>query len=186
MTSLHLEKTIKLDRLLADAVKPIKILAALSWPREAETRFLDGWRKGQPALPEVRLDPPDHSGEIELLESIQAQCDRGHPLDNLIYKTARSYASAARMLGAIGNPAFTTHSIELYGRPDDTYKTQDFTALDAADFFLAKTDDLLGGYVVPPPGCREGRRCGKGDGSGVSGDGSDGTGQGAEVATKEV
>ncbi len=54
------------------------------------------------------------------------------------------------MLGAIGTAAFTTHSIELYGKPDDSYKTQDFTALDAADFFLEKTDEMLGSYVVPP------------------------------------
>jgi uncharacterized protein (TIGR02421 family) len=54
------------------------------------------------------------------------------------------------MLAAIGTPDFTNYSIELYGKPNDNYKTQDWTALDAADFFLRKTDELLGGYVVPP------------------------------------
>jgi len=150
MNASRLEKTIEHDALLADTVQPIKILSALAWPREAEAKFLKGWRTGKPELPDITLEPKDFSKQIEVLEGIQSKCDREHPLDNLIFKTARSYASAARMVGAIGTPAFTTHSIELYGKPDDTYKTQSFTALDAADFFLQKTDELLGSYVVPP------------------------------------
>lgn len=150
MNPSRLEKTIEHDALLSDTVKPIRILSALAWPPGAEVKFLEAWRAGRPELPDVRLEPQDFSKEIEILESLQSKCDRAHPLDNLIFKTARSYESAARMLGAIGTPAFTTHSIELYGRPDDTYKTQNFTAVDAADFFLQKTDELLGSYVVPP------------------------------------
>jgi uncharacterized protein (TIGR02421 family) len=122
----------------------------LSWPSEAETRFLETWRAGKPELPVVELEPQDYRKQIEVLEGIQSHCDRGHPLDNLIFKTARSYASAARMLGAIGTPDFTSYSIELYGKPNDVYPTQDWTALDAAEFFLNKTDELLGGFVVPP------------------------------------
>ena len=87
---------------------------------------------------------------LKVPETIQSRCDRKHPLDNLIFKTARSYTSAARMLGAIGMPEFTGYSIELYGKPNDVYKTQNWTAVDAAEFFLARTDELLGNYVVPP------------------------------------
>jgi uncharacterized protein (TIGR02421 family) len=148
--STRLEKTLEHDRLLAETVKPIRILSALAWPREAETAFLHSWRAGKPALPNVILEPQDFTREIEALESMQDKCDRAHPLDNLIFKTARSYASAARMLGAIGTPGFTSHSVELYGKPDDRYRTQDFTAIDAAEFFLQKTDELMGSYVVPP------------------------------------
>ena len=118
MNSSRLEKTIEHDRLLAETVKSVRILGALAWPRDAETRFLGNWREGKPALPDVSLQPQDFSKEIEALEFMQGKCDRGHPLDNLIFKTARSYTSAARMLGAIGTPAFTGHSIELYGKPD--------------------------------------------------------------------
>lgn len=134
---------------LAAIVQPIKILRALAWPGETEARFLERWRARKPELPRVTLTPQVFSDEIAQLEKLQSKCDRGHPLDNLVYKTARSYASAARMLGAIGTPAFTAHSIELYGKPNDIYKTQDWTAIDAADFFLARTDELLGHYVVP-------------------------------------
>ena len=149
METAQLEKTVEHDAVLAKTVRNIKILGALVWPAEAEARFLRAWRAGKPALPDVETLPQDLSGEIEVLESLQARCDRAHPLDNLIFKTARSYASAARMLAAVGTPAFTAHSIALYGKPDDRYRTQDFTALDAADFFLQKTDELLGSYIVP-------------------------------------
>jgi uncharacterized protein (TIGR02421 family) len=150
MNSSHLKIISEHDTLLAETVAPIKILAALVWPRQAEAKFLQSWRAGRPELPEVKLQPLDYSKEICVLETIQSRCDRKHPLDNLIFKTARSYASAARMLGAIGTPEFTGYSIELYGKPNDVYKTQDWTAVDAADFFLARTDELLGNYVVPP------------------------------------
>lgn len=143
------EKVIKYDALLADIVQPIKMLSALSWPLEAEARFLGAWRAGKPELPQVRHEQRNYSKEIEALESLPSSCDRGHPLENLVFKTARSYISAARMLGAIGSPDFTDYSIELYGKPNDIYPTQNWTALDAADFFLAKTDELLGNYVVP-------------------------------------
>ena len=146
----RLEKAIEQDALLVQIVQPIKILSALSWPADAETKFLECWRAGKPELPVVHLEQQDYSTQIEALGLIQSRCDRAHPIENLIYKTARSYASAARMMGAIGTADFTNYSIELYGKPNDTYKTQDWTAMDAADFFLSKTDELLGGYVVPP------------------------------------
>jgi len=146
----RLEKIIELDALLVETVRPIKILNALTWPASVETKFLASWREGKPSLPVVHLEQPDYRTQIEALDAIKLRCDRGHPLDNLIFKTARSYSSAARMLGAIGTSEFTNYSIELYGKPNDKYKTQDWTALDAADFFLNKTDELLGGYVVPP------------------------------------
>jgi len=150
MSLSRLDKTIEHDAVLVKTVQPIKILGALSWPQEVERSFLNDWRAGNPRLPTVNLEQQDYSEQIGALEHIQSQCDRGHPLDNLIFKTARSYSSAARMLGAIGTPDFTNYSIELYGKPNDNYKTQDWTALDAAEFFLDKTDELLGGFVVPP------------------------------------
>ncbi|MGB5282757.1 MAG: tyrosine/phenylalanine carboxypeptidase domain-containing protein, partial [Arenicellales bacterium] len=134
----RLEKIIEKDALLIQTVQPIKILGALSWPSDIETKFLESWHRGKPELPDVHLEQQNYSKQIEALEVIQSRCDRARPLDNLILKTARSYTSAARMLAAIGTPGFTNYSIELYGKPNDNYKTQDWTALDAADFFSGK------------------------------------------------
>ncbi len=57
MSTSRLDKTIEHDAVLADTVQPIKILGALTWPREAEARFLEAWRAGKPELPKVRLEP---------------------------------------------------------------------------------------------------------------------------------
>lgn len=149
MSDSALNKTMELDAALAAAVKPINVLKALKWPAETEAVFLERWRAGKPELPEVELAGQDCSKAVESLAVLAARCDRANPLENLIFKTAGSYASAGRMLGAIGTPAFTVHSIEIYGKPDDAYKTQDFTALGAAEFFMQTTDALLGSYAVP-------------------------------------
>ena len=144
-----LNRTMELDAALAAAVRPISILKALRWPAAVEAVFLQNWRAGKPQLPEVSLARQDHTQAIESLAALQTRCDRANPLENLIFKTAASYESAGRMLGAIGTPAFTQHSIELYGKPDDHYRTQDFTALSAAEFFMQTTDALLGGHALP-------------------------------------
>ena len=109
MKDSRLEKIIEKDALLVQTVQPIKILGSLLWPADAETRFLDSWRAGNPELPDVQLKRKDYSKQIEALTHIQASCDRGDPLDNLIFKTARSYTSAARMLSAMGTPDFTKY-----------------------------------------------------------------------------
>jgi uncharacterized protein (TIGR02421 family) len=150
MSDVHLQSALELDRDLAHAVRRIRVLKNLEWPGTAEETFLKSWSAGTPALPDVRLEPVDYTRELGALEAIESQCDRGHPLGNLVYKNARSYAIVARMLGAIGTPEFTRQSILLYGRPDDVYRTQDWTGVDAAEFFLTVTDELLRGSVIPP------------------------------------
>lgn len=149
MISPRLQKCLELDQRLALASEPIKVLSALSWPRQVEAEFLAAHRAGRPQLPKVQLEPVPHENALAELEEIQHDCDREHPLDDFIFRTARSYSSAARMLGAIGTPDFTRYSIELYGRPDDIYRNQELTAKDAAEYFLTRTDELLGGRVVP-------------------------------------
>jgi uncharacterized protein (TIGR02421 family) len=143
------ERALALDTELAAAARSVRILEHLAWPGDTGDRFLAAWRAGRRELPEVNLAPVQHTDAIAALESIAARCDPGHPLSNLVLKTAESYAAAGRMLGAIGTPEFTRWSITLYGRPDDVYHTQDWTGLDAARFMLDTTDELCNGRVVP-------------------------------------
>ncbi len=132
-----------IDDELADLSRSIRVLSNLTWPKDRQARFLEAWRAGRPELPEVELPPVDHSAEIEALTTLMARCDRDHPLGDLLFKTAWSYATAARMLGAIGTPAFTEHSVALYGRPDHVYERQNMSAMDGAASILDVTDDLL-------------------------------------------
>ncbi len=131
-----------LDAELLEIAGSIRVLSSLTWPREEESRFLEGWRVGSPRLPEVEPAPPDHHAEIEALEAIMARCDRSHPMGSHLYKTAWSYLTAARMVAAIGTPEFTQHSVRLYGRPDFVYERQGLSAASAAEPLLEVTRQL--------------------------------------------
>ena len=144
-----LDKILDIDRRLARIAPRVRVLSALAWPAALEHEFLQGWRAGRPALPRVELQPATLGSEISALEDLMGRCDRGHPLGILLWKTARSYLDAARMLKGIGTPDFTRWSVALYGRPDDRYRTQAITGVDAAEFFLRTTDELLGGREIP-------------------------------------
>ena len=140
----------ELDSALPGLIRKIRVLEALAWPDGIEQEFLRQWRTGKAQLPKVALQPRDHSTDIAALEAFIGQCDQGHPAGHFLATTARSYATAGRMLGAIGTPAFTRYSSALYRRPDFFYPKQKLTMLDAARFFLTTTDALLGGDQIPP------------------------------------
>ena len=140
----------ELDAALPGLTRKIRVLDALSWPDGVEEDFLTKWRGGRAELPRVQLQPRDHSADIAALETFISQCDVGHPAGNYLAMTARSYATAGHMLGAIGTPAFTQYSSALYRRPDFYYTRLQLSMLDAARFFLETTDALLGGARIPP------------------------------------
>lgn len=135
---------------LPTLTRKIRVLEALTWPEGTEESFLKNYRTGRTQLPNITLHPRDHTAEIEALEHFITQCDPAHPASNYLAMTARSYATAARMLGAIGTPDFTHYSSALYRRPDFYYTNQKLSMLDAAHFFLKTTDALLGGARIPP------------------------------------
>jgi uncharacterized protein (TIGR02421 family) len=140
----------ELDAALPDLTRKIRVLDALSWPDGIEEDFLAKWRGARAELPKVELQPRDHSADIAALETFISRCDVGHPAGNFLAMTARSYATAGHMLGAIGTPAFTQYSSALYRRPDFYYTRLQLSMLDAARFFLKTTDALLGGARIPP------------------------------------
>ncbi len=147
-----LTEAIQLDTELVELVRPIQVLRHLVWPRELEARFLDRWRSGNPALPEVSYTPPDHRSRIESLERLMERCDTGHELGRFLQDTAWSYATAARMIQGSGTPDFVAHALRLYGPPNQSYATQSFGGLEAAETLLRSCDELLdGGQIDLPP-----------------------------------
>ncbi len=134
----------RLDGELVRAARTIRLLDRLRWPDEERDRFLDGWRAGNPSLPVVEARPATHPESKAALESVMAEADRSHPLGEFIHSTARCYHTLARMMEAIGTPAFTERSVELYGRPDYVYERQGTSALRLADGLLELTDEILG------------------------------------------
>ena len=138
------------DRELAAIGRRIRVLKAIDWPLALEERFLEGWRRGQPKLPEPGSQPKVHAAEMSALKDLMRKLDRGHPVGNWLYKSAWSYHVAASMLAGIGTPEFTRCSTLLYGRPDFRYRSQDVTNADSAQEMLAITDELVGNQKLPP------------------------------------
>ncbi len=141
---------VECDQELAAIGRRIKVLKAIDWPLPLEERFLDGWRRGQPKLPDAPSQPKMHTAEMSALKGLMRKLDRGHPVGNWLYKTAWSYHAAASMLAGIGTPEFTRCSALLYGRPDTRYRSQDVTNADSAQEMLAITDELVGNQKLPP------------------------------------
>ncbi len=143
------QKIQTLDAELIHNSRKIRVLSALSWPNEKEEEFLKSWKKGNPQLPHIHIQPPDIKDAVANLESIVKKCDQDDPVERFIAETAQSYAYAGHMLMQVGTPAFTEFSIKIYGRPDTVYKLQGITAVEGAKFFLEVTDTLLGSGAIP-------------------------------------
>jgi uncharacterized protein (TIGR02421 family) len=140
----------KLDNALVQAAKKIKVLKVLAWPADAEVKFLEGWRKNNPQLPAINIQPPDVNDSVKELDAIVHKCNQEDPVEKFIAETALSYANAGRMLMNVGTPEFTRYASIIYGRPDAVYKLQGFTAVDGAKFFLDVTESLLGNPHIQP------------------------------------
>ncbi|HEY3404688.1 MAG TPA: flavohemoglobin expression-modulating QEGLA motif protein [Ohtaekwangia sp.] len=147
---MNISKIQRLDESLVKASKKIKVLSALAWPAGAEQKFLEEWRKGNPKLPEVKINPPDLTTNVNELEGIARQCDQEDPVEKFLCETATSYANAGRMIMHVGTREFTTYSTKIYGRPDYVYKLQGISAVDGAKFFLDVTHKLLGNPHIQP------------------------------------
>lgn len=127
-----------IDAQVVNASKNIKVLSRLSWPAGVMTRFLDGWRRGNPALPEVEYDVGDDLVEtIQVLSGIQKELQAyDDPIADYISKTAASYTTLCELLQSVGTNAFTEFSRTLYGSPGDLLADGSVNNLDAARHFL--------------------------------------------------
>lgn len=149
-----LEQFAELDARLVEAAKDVKVLSGLSWPRKVAEEFLAGWHAGDPRLPEIDARRPKFTRNIRELEAIMAECDRDHAVGRFLFRTARSYLTAARMMEAVGTAAFTERSLELYGGPKDPVGPGQISNLEAAEQFLALTDDFRdAGYIAEQDYC---------------------------------
>jgi uncharacterized protein (TIGR02421 family) len=137
-----IEKHAELDRRLTAAVRPIRILDAVSWPAPVQERFLADWRVGKIWMPKVEYVRQDWNGVREELDAVEAQLDVNHPLGRYLQRTAESWRVATLMLDAIGTPEVTPHSTRLYGRPGHALPGDGPTNLEAAQHFITLADEL--------------------------------------------
>jgi hypothetical protein len=59
------KKIEKLDSALVQASKKIKVLNTLTWPAGIEENFLERCKRGNPKLPEIKIQPPDLTESVK-------------------------------------------------------------------------------------------------------------------------
>jgi uncharacterized protein (TIGR02421 family) len=138
----QLEFHADLDRRLVAAVRGIRLLGAISWPAPTQASFLAQWHDGKASLPQIEYAKADHSDARAEILAVHDAADPQHPVGDYIRRSAQSWRVATEMLDAVGTPAFTTHSIELYGRPGSTVPGSTLSNLDAARHFIRLADEL--------------------------------------------
>jgi uncharacterized protein (TIGR02421 family) len=137
-----------LDARLLEAVRGIRVLSAVSWPASRERKFLDALAGGRETVPKIEYARRDLSEQRAELEKIANEADASHPMGDYLRRSACSWGVAAQMLEALGTDRVTAHSIELYGRPQDTLPGGGQTNLDAAHYFLPIAEKLGDGLAA--------------------------------------
>jgi uncharacterized protein (TIGR02421 family) len=131
-----------LDARLVAAVRGIRLLAAVSWPAEAQETFLGAWRVGRIHLPTITYPRDDYTEVRAELEAVAKAADPDHPLGQYLLRTAESWRIATRLLDAAGTHRITAYSTRLYGRPVEMLPGNGPTNLEAAQHFITLADDL--------------------------------------------
>ncbi len=147
----RIERMSAIDARLVSVAKRIRILGTLSWPSHLLETFLDGWRRGDPALPDPPTPPTHHDENLRALTALRSGIDQRDPIGRFLDDTAGSYAMAARMLDVRGTPEFLELGRALYGMPGDPLPGNKLTHLDAAEQLLAATASLKDAGVQLEP-----------------------------------
>ena len=131
-----------LDARMVTAVRGIDLLATVSWPAPVQTDFLAARERGNLQMPTIVYPSQQHASVRAELEAIGAETDPTHPLGAYISRTCESWRVATLLLESLGTAEITEHSIRLFGRPGDRLPGDGPTNIDAAQHFIAISDEL--------------------------------------------
>ncbi|HEY5782571.1 MAG TPA: flavohemoglobin expression-modulating QEGLA motif protein [Lysobacter sp.] len=131
-----------LDARMVAAVRDIKLLALASWPADKEAGFLAHYARGCVKLPQIEYPKLDFSEVRSELDAIAQAADPHHPLGHYVADSARSWGVAAALCEALGTPAVTDYSIQLFGHPGMALPGDGPTTLEAAHHFITIADEL--------------------------------------------
>ena len=138
-----------LDERLVKAVRGIRLLSLASWPADAQARFLAGVARGQPALPAIEYPRLDFGDARRELAAIAAAADPAHPLGCYLRDSVHSWDTAAQLLESLGTPTVTTHSVALFGTPEECLPGDGPSTREAAGHFIAIANDLDHELLAP-------------------------------------
>ncbi|QSX78952.1 flavohemoglobin expression-modulating QEGLA motif protein [Agrilutibacter solisilvae] len=131
-----------LDQRMVRAVRGIRLLALVSWPASAQKHFLNEAAQNRYALPVIEYPKLDFAEARRELDAVMDEAEHGHPMGQYLLGSARSWSIAAELLESLGTNAVATHSIRLYGRPDDPLPGNGPTTTEAAQHFIDIADEL--------------------------------------------
>ena len=125
-----------LDARMVRAARGIRLLAMVSWPAEVQTAFLERYARGDASLPKVVYPKLDFSDARREFDAIAKLADKSHPLGRYLCESTNSWGIAAELLGVLGTPEVTTHSVRLFGRPDEPLPGNGPSTREAARHFI--------------------------------------------------
>lgn len=138
-----------LDTRMVKAVRGIRLLSMVSWPADEQQRFLGTYARGAALLPQHVYPKHDFSEARRELDVISAEADPAHPLGHYIVDSARSWSIAAELLECLGTNEVMTHSVRLFGRPDEKLPGDGPTTREAARHFIDIANELDRELLAP-------------------------------------
>ena len=141
-------RLLALDARLVEAVRPVRLMSAVSWPAHLQTEFIASCEHGNPRPPSVEYTRADFSDVRGELAAIHRAAQGEHPLAEYLRRTTDSWLAAAELIEALGTPGVTGPSVRLFGRPGDRLPGSDLSNLDAARHFISLADELAGGTSI--------------------------------------
>ncbi len=138
-----------LDARMVAAVRELKLLALVSWPAALQPPFLESFARGRPVMPRVDYPKLDFSDARRELAAIIRAADTEHPLGRYLAESAQSWSTAAELLESLGTTTVTTHSMTLYGGPEEPLPGNGPTTREAARHFIAIASELDRELLAP-------------------------------------
>ena len=138
-----------LDARMVRIARGIKLLTLVSWPAEIQQQFVDSHARGKTVAPQVNYPRHDFSEARRELDAIIDEADPAHPLGHYLIDSARSWYIAAELLEALGTKEVSTHSIRLFGRPDEPLPGNGPTTREAARHFIDIANELDRELLAP-------------------------------------
>ena len=148
MIDAELQHLLALDARLVEAVRPVRLMSAVSWPAHLQSEFLARWQRGDARPPAIEYPPLDYRDVRVELDAIHLAANAPNPLAEYLRRTAESWMAATELLEALGTARVTDPSIRLYGKPGDVLPGTELSNLDAARHFIGLADELNGGAAV--------------------------------------
>ena len=150
MTDLHdITHSAELDARMLKAARSLRSLTLMSWPASFQQPFLESWHAGNPVLPQVEYPKHDFADARRELDAVAEAADPTHPLGQYLCESARSWSVAAQMLEVLGTKEVATHSIALYGEPNEPLPGNGPTTREAAQHFIGIANELDSELLSP-------------------------------------